>query len=73
MSESCGAHCVNQSTEDHWRVGSAGKNIMAVSTKLHDTDDNEEGEVGTGQSVGGGGGDHCKFTGVRAYGRTDTQ
>ena len=55
MSESCGAHCVNQSTEDHWRVGSAGKNIMAVSTKLHDTDDNEEGEVGTGQKAGGGG------------------
>ena len=54
MSESCGAHCVNQSTEDHWRMGSAGKNIMAVSTKLHDTDDNEEGEVGTSQRVGGG-------------------
>ena len=45
MSESCGAHCVNQSTEDHWKVGSAGKGLMAVATKLHDTDSNGEGEV----------------------------
>ena len=45
MSESCGAHCVNQSTEDHWRVGSAGKSLVAVSTKLHQTDSNGEGEV----------------------------
>jgi long-chain-fatty-acid--CoA ligase ACSBG len=45
MSESCGAHCVNQSTEDHWRVGSAGKSIMAVSTRLHNTDESGEGEV----------------------------
>ena len=45
LSESCGAHCVNQSTEDHWRVGSAGKSIMAVSTKLHNADESGEGEV----------------------------
>ena len=46
MSESCGPHCVNQSTEGHWKVGSAGKSMMGVSTKLHDADDNGEGEVG---------------------------
>ncbi|CAI8030818.1 Long-chain-fatty-acid--CoA ligase ACSBG2 [Geodia barretti] len=45
MSESCGAHCVNQSTEDHWRVGSAGKNLVAVSTKLSDTNVSGEGEI----------------------------
>ena len=47
MSESCGAHCVNQSTENHWRVGSAGKGLMAVSTKLNDTDVDGDGEVCT--------------------------
>jgi hypothetical protein len=36
---------VNQSTEGHWRVGSAGKNLVAVSTKLSDTDASGEGEV----------------------------
>ena len=45
MSESCGAHSVNQSTENHWRVGSAGKGLMAVSTKLNDTDVDGDGEV----------------------------
>ena len=45
MSESCGAHCINQLTEDHWKVGSAGKNLIGVSTKLSDTDSNGEGEV----------------------------
>ena len=38
---------MNQSTENHWKVGSAGKNLMAVSTKLSDTDVHGEGEVCT--------------------------
>ena len=36
---------MNQSTENHWRVGSAGKGLMAVSTKLNDTDVDGDGEV----------------------------
>jgi long-chain-fatty-acid--CoA ligase ACSBG len=36
---------VNQLSKDQWKFGSAGKSLMAVSTKLRDTDSNGEGEI----------------------------
>ena len=45
MGESSGPHCLNQMLHDHWRVGSAGKSINGVRTKLDHPDAEGEGEV----------------------------
>ena len=45
MSESSGPHCLNLMLRDAWNVGSAGKNMFGVKTKLEQLDSDGEGEV----------------------------
>ena len=45
MSESSGPHYLNQMFRDHWKVGSAGKNINGVRKMLDQPDTKGEGEV----------------------------
>ena len=45
MSESSGPHCLNLMLRDAWNVGSAGKNMYGVKTKIDNQDPDGEGEV----------------------------
>ena len=45
MSESTGSHSVNFLGGGRWRVGSAGRALNGVETKIESPDVNSEGEV----------------------------
>ena len=45
MSESSGPHSLNLFAPGRWSVGSAGKNMDGVRTKLDQPDEDGEGEV----------------------------
>ena len=46
MSESSGPHTLNLVQHNMWRVGSCGKPIKGVQTKIFNQDEAGEGEVG---------------------------
>lgn len=45
MSESSGPHSLNLTMRDHWKVGSAGKDMIGAKTKIDQQDADGEGEV----------------------------